>query len=159
MCNVRVCKWNMHHCAWIFLSHSPLSYCLQMSMFTFFSAACVVVQMIATILTGDTGGLLKSLVMCEKQISGDRCSCCSSITMCSVSADRFEFEGVDNCSILTGLITGLMYGLCVLNIFGSLLCFVATILGCTAVARETNRNQVAVFRSFESPEWWTSVIS
>jgi len=38
-----------------------------------------------------------------------------------------------------------MYGLCVLNIFGSLLCFVATILGCTTVARETSRNQVAVF--------------
>ena len=134
------------------LSFSSLIICLQMSMFTFFSAACIVVQMIATILTGDTGGLLKSLVMCEKQISGDRCSCCSSITMCSVSVDRFEFEGVDNCSILTGLITGLMYGLCVLNIFGSLLCFVATILGCTAVARETSRNQVAVFKPFEAPE-------
>ena len=118
---------------------------LQMSLFTFFSAICVVLQMIATILTGDAGGLLKSLVMCEKQITGQVCKCCDSITACRHSAGGIEFEGVNDCSILTGLLTGLMYGLCVLTIFGSLLCFIATILGCTAVARETSRNQVFVY--------------
>lgn len=115
---------------------------LQMSLFTFFSAVCVGLQMIGTILTGDAGGLLKSLVMCEKQISGNICKCCNSIAACRHSTGGIEFEGVDDCSTLTGLLTGLMYGLCVLNIFGSFLCFVATILGCTAVARETSRNQV-----------------
>ena len=115
---------------------------LQMSLFTFFSAVCVGLQMIGTILTGDAGGLLKSLVMCEKQISGNICKCCDSIAACRHSTGGIEFEGVDDCSTLTGLLTGLMYGLCVLTIFGSFLCFVATILGCTAVARETTRNQV-----------------
>jgi len=114
---------------------------MSMSLFTFFSAVCVVLQMIGTILTGDAGGLLKSLVMCEKQISGQTCKCCDSIAACRHSAGGIVFEGVSDCSSLTGLLTGLMYGLCVLTIFGSLLCFVATILGCTAVARETSRNQ------------------
>ena len=120
---------------------------LQMSLFTFFSAVCVVLQMIGTILTGDAGGLLKSLVMCEKQISGQTCKCCDSIAACRHSAGGIVFEGVSDCSSLTGLLTGLMYGLCVLTIFGSLLCFVATILGCTAVARETSRNQVIIFNN------------
>ena len=119
---------------------------LQMSLFTFFSAVCVVLQMIGTILTGDAGGLLKSLVMCEKDISGPTCKCCDTIVACRQSVGIIEFEDVDDCSIVTGLLTGLMYGLCVLTIFGSLLCFVATILGCTTVARETNRHQVLVTR-------------
>lgn len=54
----------------------------QMSLFTFFSAVCVVLQMIGTILTGDAGGLLRSLVMCEKEISGPRCKCCESEMAC-----------------------------------------------------------------------------
>lgn len=114
---------------------------MSMSLFTFFSAVCVVLQMIGTILTGDAGGLLKSLVMCEKDISGQTCKCCDSIMACRQNVGVIEFEDVDDCSIVTGLLTGLMYGLCVLTIFGSLLCFIATILGCTAVARETSRNQ------------------
>lgn len=113
-----------------------------MSLFTFFSAVCVVLQMIGTILAGDAGGLLKSLVMCEKDISEQTCKCCDSIMACRQSVGVIEFEDVKDCSIITGLLTGLMYGLCVLTIFGSLLCFVATILGCTAVARETSRHQV-----------------
>lgn len=114
---------------------------MSMSLFTFFSAVCVVLQMIGTILTGEAGGLLKSLLMCEKQISGDVCMCCDSISSCRHSPPGIQFEGVNDCTTLTGLLTGLMYGLCVLTIFGSFLCFVATILGCTAVARETSRNQ------------------
>lgn len=100
--------------------------------------------MIGTILTGDAGELLKSLVMCEKGISGQTCKCCDSVMACRQSVGVIEFEDVEDCSIVTGLLTGLMYGLCVLTIFGSLLCFIATILGCTAVARETSRNQVLV---------------
>ncbi|KAJ7394019.1 hypothetical protein OS493_003692 [Desmophyllum pertusum] len=114
---------------------------MSMSLFTFFSAVCVVLQMIGTILTGDVGGLLKSLVMCEKDISEQTCKCCDSIMACRQSVGVVEFEGVHDCSIITGLLTGLIYGLCVLTIFGSLLCFIATILGCTAVARETSRHQ------------------
>ena len=115
---------------------------LQMCLFTFFSAVCVVLQMVGTLLTGDAGGLLKSLLMCEKLISADVCKCCDSIQACQHSPGGIEFEGVDDCTLLTGLLTGLMYGLFVLTIFGSVLCFVATILGCTAVARGTGRNQV-----------------
>jgi len=115
-----------------------------MSLFTFFSAVCVVLQMIGTILTGDAGGLLKSLVMCEKGIYGQTCNCCDSIMACRQSVDVIEFEDVEDCGIITGLLTGLMYGLCVLTIFGSLLCFIATVLGCAAVARETSRHQVLV---------------
>ena len=114
----------------------------QMSLFTFFSAVCVVLQMIGTILTGDAGGLLRSLVMCEKEISGPRCKCCESEMACYQGVGVVEFEGVQDCSVITGLLTGLLYGLCVLTIFGSLLCFIATILGCTAVARQTSRHQV-----------------
>lgn len=120
---------------------------LQMSLFTFFSAVCVVLQMIGTILTGEAGGLLKSLLMCEKQTSGDVCMCCDSISSCRHSLSGIQFEGVNDCTTLTGLLTGLMYGLCVLTIFGSFLCFVATILGCTAVARETSRNRVRVLKN------------
>lgn len=114
---------------------------VSMCLFTFFSAVCVVLQMVGTLLTGDAGGLLKSLLMCEKLISADVCKCCDSIQACQHSPGGIEFEGVDDCTLLTGLLTGLMYGLFVLTIFGSVLCFVATILGCTAVARGTGRNQ------------------
>lgn len=114
---------------------------MSMSLFTFFSAVCVVLQMIGTILTGDAGGLLRSLVMCEKEISGPGCKCCASVMGCHEGVGVVEFEGVHDCSVITGLLTGLLYGLCVLTIFGSLLCFIATILGCTAVARQTSRNQ------------------
>ena len=98
--------------------------------------------MIGTLLTGDAGGHLKSLLMCEKLVSSEICKCCDSVHACQHSSVGIEFEGVSDCSLLTGLLTGLMYGLFVLTIFGSILCFVATILGCTAVARETSRNQV-----------------
>lgn len=114
---------------------------MSMSLFTFFSAVCVVLQMIGTLLTGDAGGHLKSLLMCEKLVSSEICKCCDSVNACQHSSVGIEFEGVSDCSLLTGLLTGLMYGLFVLTIFGSILCFVATILGCTAVARETGRNQ------------------
>lgn len=114
----------------------------QMGLFTFFSAVCVVLHMIGTILTGEIGGLLKSILMCQNRIVTQTCVCCDSIMTCKQNVPTFEFEGVDDCSIITGLIKELMYGLCVLNIFGSLVCFIATILGCTSVARQAGRDQV-----------------
>lgn len=125
-----------------FGTNDSFFFVLQMSLFTFFSAVCVVLQMIGTLLTGDAGGHLKSLLMCEKLVSSEICKCCDSVNACQHSSVGIEFEGVSDCSLLTGLLTGLMYGLFVLTIFGSILCFVATILGCTAVARETGRNKV-----------------
>ena len=115
---------------------------LQMGLFTFLSAVCVVLQMIGTILTGDAGGLLKSLAMCERDITGKMCLCCDSVLVCKQGFSLIKFEGVNDCNIITGLLKELIYGLCVVNICGCLVCFIATILGCTAVAREMGRHQV-----------------
>lgn len=97
--------------------------------------------MIGTILTGEIGGLLKSIIMCQDSVT-QSCFCCDSIMTCKQKVPTFEFQGVDDCAIITGLMKELMYGLCVLNIFGSLVCFIATILGCTSVARQAGRDQV-----------------
>ena len=118
----------------------------QMGVFTFFSTICVVLQMIGTIFTGDAGGMLKSLTMCEKE-GFETCVCCDSISSCQQKLPVYTFEGIDDCSIVTGILKELMFGLCVLNIFGSLLCFVATVLGCTAVVHRTGRDQVCVLSS------------
>ncbi|EDO41456.1 predicted protein [Nematostella vectensis] len=123
---------------------------LSMGLFTFFSAVCVVLHMIGTILTGEVGGLLKSVLECQFSEVDQSCICCDSIMTCKQSVPSYKFEGVDDCDILTGLLKELMYGLCVLNIFGSLVCFIATILGCTSVARQAGRDQPLFRRRFST---------
>ena len=113
-----------------------------MGLFSFFSAICVVLQMIGTILTGDIGGFLKSIVSCRSGISSNSCCCCDSLMSCQRGICPNQFDGIIDCDIIQGQLKELMYGLCVLNIFGCLICFIATVLGCTSVARHPSREEV-----------------
>lgn len=121
---------------------------LQMCFFIFFFVVCVVFQMVGILLIGDVGGLLKFFFMCEKFIFVDVCKCCDLIQVCQYSFGGIEFEGVDDCIFFIGFLIGLMYGFFVLIIFGSVLCFVAIILGCIVVVRGIGRNQVLFMQSF-----------
>lgn len=115
---------------------------LSMGLFSFFSAVCVVLQMIGTILTGDIGGFLKSIVSCQSGTSLNSCFCCDSVMSCQQDIYPNQFDGIIDCEIIQGQLKELMYGLCVLNIFGCLICFIATVLGCTSVARHPSREEL-----------------
>ena len=70
------------------------------------------------------------------------CSCCDSVAACSQGNFANHFDGIIDCELIQGQLKEIMYGMCIMNIFGCLVCFVATVLGCTSVARHPSRNEV-----------------
>ncbi|XP_077993867.1 uncharacterized protein LOC144447664 [Glandiceps talaboti] len=115
---------------------------LAVSFFTFLSAVCVILHLVATVLSGETGSLLKSFLVCTQHEMRYTCLCCESTYECGreVKQVAVEFEGVLDCNTVPTTLKELMYTICVVNVIACLLCFIATILGCAnIVKRNTGR--------------------
>ncbi|XP_072032474.1 uncharacterized protein [Amphiura filiformis] len=120
---------------------------LAISFFTFLSAVCVVLHLVATALSGLSGAELQRLADCKKLPATGICYCCDSLTKCTLTGngplDLLPFEGVQDCAMVTSTIKELMYAICVANIVACVVCIAATIIGCAyIVKRHTTRRMV-----------------
>lgn len=125
-----------------FLTWKQLSI-ISIGIFTFLSAISVIVHLVATVLTGDSAGFLKSLVYCSEVKFEHACGCCLMNTTCK---QPIKFPSVRDCGILNGFLKQVMYGLCALNVVCCLICLTVTIMGCTLVAQYSRYSQIFGFR-------------
>nr|XP_006818204.1 PREDICTED: uncharacterized protein LOC102807692 [Saccoglossus kowalevskii] len=110
------------------------------SFFTFLSAVCVILHLVATVLSGETGSLLKSFLMCMRHDVQNTCLCCDTTYECGLNYihKAVLFEGVLNCDMVSSILKELMYTICVINVIACLLSFIATILGCANIVKRNS---------------------
>ncbi|XP_070535796.1 uncharacterized protein [Ptychodera flava] len=125
---------------------------LAVSFFTFLSAICVILHLVATVLSGETGSLLKSFLVCIRHDLQYTCLCCDNTYECSHKYRHVEFEGVLDCDTVPTTLKELMYTICVVNVIACLLCFVATILGCANIVKRNTGRRFLFGRSRHGTE-------
>eukprot|EP00057_Strongylocentrotus_purpuratus_P003642 XP_003727054.1 PREDICTED: uncharacterized protein LOC100890359 [Strongylocentrotus purpuratus] len=116
---------------------------LAISFFTFLSALCVVLHLVATALSGLSCAELQVLTGCTKHPGTLVCYCCTSSLPCTPTENAISVEGVKDCSTISSTIRLVMFIICVANIVACLICIAATIVGCAyIVKRHANRRMV-----------------
>ncbi|XP_022109137.1 uncharacterized protein LOC110989221 isoform X2 [Acanthaster planci] len=119
-----------------------------LSFFTFLSAVCVVLHLVATALSGLSGADLQTLVHCRDDIRPLTCHCCEPHqSRCAQPEDMVAFEGVGGCRVITATVKELMYSVCVTNIVACVVCIAATIIGCAYIVKRHASRRMVVRRS------------
>ncbi|XP_028402552.1 uncharacterized protein LOC114525419 [Dendronephthya gigantea] len=125
-----------------FLTWKQLSI-VSIGIYTFLSTASVVVSLVATVLTGDSAGFLKTLSFCREIKFEHACQCCVTNATCSY---EYKFSSVRDCNIVNGFLKDVMYSLCVANILCCIISLTVTLMGCTLGAQYSRYSQSCAFR-------------